>query len=108
MLAIQPHDGKVLWKTEVGTFRQGQQFFYYYMRDTVAPAAAGLPRGAIYVDTHVGVLARLDADSGALDWGYGYQTDARFSRAYRFFYYDHAAGAEAVGGHARSRPARRS
>ena len=23
VLAIQPHDGKILWKTEVGTFRQG-------------------------------------------------------------------------------------
>ena len=30
ILAIQPHDGKLLWKTEIGTFRQGQQFFYYH------------------------------------------------------------------------------
>ena len=29
VLAIQPHDGKVLWKTEVGTFRQGQQMYFY-------------------------------------------------------------------------------
>ena len=45
VLAIRPHDGKMLWKTEVGTFRQGQQFFYYGMTRHVAPAAAGLPRG---------------------------------------------------------------
>ncbi len=31
--------------------------------------------GAIYVETHQGVFARLDADSGAPDWGYAYQTD---------------------------------
>jgi outer membrane protein assembly factor BamB len=42
--------------------------------------------GAIYLDTHVGVLARLDADSGDLEWGYGYKTDA-YQSGYRFFYY---------------------
>ncbi len=52
-------------------------------RRSIAPAAAGLPvAGAIYVDTHIGVLARLDADSGVLDWGYGYQTDP-FQSGYR-------------------------
>jgi outer membrane protein assembly factor BamB len=34
----------------------------------------------------VGILARLDADSGTLDWGYGYPTDA-FQSMYGFFYY---------------------
>ena len=29
VLAIQPHDGKVLWKTEVGTFRQGKRIPYW-------------------------------------------------------------------------------
>ena len=72
VLAIQPHDGKVLWKTEIGTFRQGQQFFFYGMRDTSAQPRLVYRAGAIYLETHVGVLARLDADSGALDWGYAY------------------------------------
>ena len=60
----------------------------------VAPAAAGLPRGAIYVDTHVGVLARLDAESGELDWGYGYQTEPVQSQSRFFFFYGSAAGAD--------------
>jgi hypothetical protein len=40
------------------------------------------------VDTHVGVLGRLDADSGTLDWGYAYKTDP-FQSQMRFivFYY---------------------
>jgi outer membrane protein assembly factor BamB len=86
VLAIQPHDGKVLWKAEIGTFRQGQQFFFYSMRDTSPQPRLVYRAGAIYVDTHVGVLARLDADSGAFDWGYGYKT-APFQSGYRFFYY---------------------
>jgi outer membrane protein assembly factor BamB len=87
VLAIRPHDGKVLWKTEVGTFRQGQQMFFYGpMRDTSPQPRVLYRSGAVYVDTHVGVLARLDADSGVLDWGYGYQTDA-FQSMYRFFFY---------------------
>ena len=45
--------------------------------------------GSVYIDTHVGVLARLDAESGALDWGYGYQTEPVQSSS-RFFFYDAA------------------
>ena len=83
VLAIQPRDGKVLWKTEVGTFRQGQMYFFYYMPDTSPQPRLVYRAGAIYLDTHVGVLARLDAESGAFDWGYGYKT-APFQSGYRF------------------------
>src|SRR5262249_45608340 len=85
VLAIQPHDGKLLWKAEVGTFRQGQQMHYYYgMRDSAPQPRLVYRAGSIYVDTHVGVLARLDADSGALDWGYGYETDPAQAGYMRF------------------------
>jgi outer membrane protein assembly factor BamB len=88
VLAIQPHDGKVLWKTEVGTFRQGRQmYFYYYSRDTTPQPRLIYSSGAIYIDTHVGVLARLDADSGTLDWGYSYKTAPYQSEAHFFYYY---------------------
>ena len=96
VLAIQPHDGKVLWKTEVGTFRQGQQYFYYYMPDTSPQPRLVYRAGAIYLDTHVGVLARLDAETGAFDWGYGYKT-APFQSGYRFYYYM-PQEPEAIGG----------
>lgn len=86
VLAIQPHDGKLLWKTEVGVFRQGQQFYYYGARDTSPLPRLVFRAGAVYVDTHVGVLARLDADSGALDWGYGYRTDP-IQGQNRFFFF---------------------
>lgn len=77
VLAVQPQDGKVLWKTEVGTFREGQQFAYYNGMVNQSPRPQLVYRaGTIYIDTHVGILARLDADSGALDWGFGYPTDA--------------------------------
>ena len=53
VLAIRPHDGKLLWKAEVGIFRQGEQMYYYYgMRDTspqprlVYRAGVGLRRHA--------------------------------------------------------------
>jgi outer membrane protein assembly factor BamB/TolA-binding protein len=89
VLAIQPHDGKVLWKTEVGTFRGGQQFFFFYSRDSSPQPRLVYHAGAVYIDTHVGVLGRLDADSGTLEWGYGYKTDP-YQSSYRFwrFYYE--------------------
>jgi outer membrane protein assembly factor BamB len=86
VLAIQPHDGKLLWKTEVGTFRQGQQMFYY-SRDSMPQPRFVARAGAVYLDTHVGVLARLDADTGVLDWGFGYKTD-KLRPDYYFWYYE--------------------
>jgi outer membrane protein assembly factor BamB len=88
VLAIQPHDGRLLWKTEVGVFRQGgQQMFFYRYNSSPSPKPQLLFRaGRLYVDTHIGVLGRLDADTGSLDWGYGYKTDAAQSQS-RFFYY---------------------
>jgi outer membrane protein assembly factor BamB/TolA-binding protein len=87
VLAIQPHDGKILWKTEVGMFRQGRMYFWYGMRDTSPQPRLVYRAGAIYIETHVGILARLDADSGALDWGYAYKTDPVNSGS-RFFFYE--------------------
>ncbi len=77
VVAIQPHDGKVLWKTEIGSFRQNNMYnrWGWNVQSDAQPRLI-YRAGAIYIETHSGVLARLDADSGALDWGYAYQTDA--------------------------------
>jgi PQQ-like domain len=89
VLAIRPVDGKVLWKAEVGTFRQARQmYYYYYTKDTTPQPRLMLHAGAIYLDTHAGVLARIDADSGSLDWGYGYKTEAVQGQGRFFFYYN--------------------
>ncbi len=86
VLAIRPHDGKLLWKTEVGTFRETQRYFYYGMRDTTPQPRLAYRAGSVYLDTHVGVLARLDAESGSLDWGYGYPTEPIQGQS-RFFFF---------------------
>jgi hypothetical protein len=86
VLAIQPHDGKVLWKVEVGTLRQDNRFNYWWgNREPEAQPRLIYRAGAIYVETHLGVFARLDAESGMPDWGYAYQTDAIQGQS-RFFW----------------------
>ena len=88
VLAIRPDDGKLLWKAEVGTFRQGAPMYsYYFVKDTNPQPRLVLRAGSLYVDTHAGVLARLDADTGTLDWGYGYKTDAVEAQDGMRFYY---------------------
>lgn len=88
LLAIQPHDGKLLWKADVANFRQANQmYFYYYARDTSPLPRLVYRAGSIYLDTQVGLLARVDAESGALDWGYGYRTDPSQSMGRFFFGY---------------------
>jgi outer membrane protein assembly factor BamB len=86
VLAVRALDGKLLWKVEIGIFRQMQQMsFFYGMPDDSPQPTLFKHAGSIYVDTHVGVLARLDAESGELDWGYGYQTAP--VEGSRFFFY---------------------
>ncbi len=75
VLAIRAIDGKLLWKTEVGTFRNSQRFFFYGMKDNTPQPRLFHQAGSVYVDTHAGILARLDIETGEMDWGYGYQTE---------------------------------
>lgn len=85
VLAIRPHDGKLLWKAEIGTFRQNQMSYYYGMSETSPQPRLIYRAGSVYLDTHAGVLARLDAESGELDWGYGYPTEPAQGSS-RFFF----------------------
>ncbi len=85
VMAIRGADGKMLWKVQVGTFRQNEQYFYYGMSDNSPQPRLFAQSGFIYVDTHVGVLAKLDAESGEVDWGYGYPTDP--VEGSRFFFF---------------------
>ncbi|WP_169977238.1 outer membrane protein assembly factor BamB family protein [Tautonia rosea] len=75
VLAIQPSHGKVLWKAEVGTLRQDQQRYYYGVPFQEAQPQLVHRGGAVFLDTHAGVLVRLDAETGDLAWGYAYETD---------------------------------
>ena len=94
VLAIRPHDGKLLWKTEVGIFREGERYYWYYGTRETSPQPRLVYRaGSVYVDTHNGVLARLDAESGTVDWGYGYPTDPVQSQGRFFIFLEWDAGA---------------
>jgi outer membrane protein assembly factor BamB len=88
ILAIQPHDGKVIWKTEIGTFRQDHRNYWYgYNPDRGTHPRLLHRAGTLYIDTQQGVFARLDADSGAVDWGYAYKTDPVQGQS-RFFFWN--------------------
>ena len=88
VLAIRPHDGKLLWKTEVGVFREGQRYYYYGMGDNSPQPRLVYRAGSVYIDTHNGVLSRLDAESGSLEWGYGYPTEPAQSQNGRMFFWN--------------------
>lgn len=75
VLALRPHDGKLLWKAEVAAFRESQRYYYYNMRDQAPQPRIAVHAGSVYVDTHQGVMVKLDAKTGAVEWGYGYPTE---------------------------------
>lgn len=88
-LAIRPYDGKIFWKTEIGSFRQGERYYYYaYMKDDAPQPRLVYRSGAIYVDTNVGILGRLDGETGTLDWGFGYKTESFSANSWMFYYYN--------------------
>jgi outer membrane protein assembly factor BamB len=87
VVALQPHDGKVIWKAEVGALRQDNRFRWWgYAQQNEAQPRLVYRAGAIYIETHQGVFARLDADSGATDWGYAYPTDPVQGQGRMFFF----------------------
>lgn len=96
VLAIRPHDGKLIWKTEIGSFRQNRQRYYYGQRQTTPRPRLLLDAGALYVDTQIGVVARLDADSGTLEWGFGHQTAP--VQGNRYIVYNRGAASAVEGG----------
>lgn len=86
VLAIEPSDGTVIWKAEVGTLRQGQQRIYYGMPFQEAQPQLVHRGGAVFLDTHAGVLVRLDAETGDLAWGYAYETEPVSGTGGRVFF----------------------
>jgi outer membrane protein assembly factor BamB/tetratricopeptide (TPR) repeat protein len=87
VLALQPHDGKVIWKSAIGALRQDNRYRWWgYSPQNEAQPRLVYRAGAIYAETHQGVFARLDADSGTPDWGFAYQTDAVQGGGRMFFW----------------------
>lgn len=74
VLAVRPHDGKLLWKSEVGKFRVSNRYYYSYSFQQEAQPRLVYDSGTLYCETQEGVLAQLDADTGDLRWGFGYRT----------------------------------
>ena len=80
---------------------------YYGPRDTSPQPRLIYRAGSIYVDTHNGVLARLDAESGAVDWGYGYPTEPVQSQGRFFIFFDGMPQAGPDDGRSDAAPGRR-
>jgi hypothetical protein len=88
VLAIRPHDGKLLWKTEVGVFREAERYYYYGPQEASPQPRLLCRAGSLYLDTHNGILARIDADSGMVAWGYGYPTEPIQTQSRFIFFFN--------------------
>ena len=84
VLAIRARDGKLLWKSSVATSRNVPYYYYYNQATSEAQPRLLYRAGSILVETHEGIVARLDADTGAVEWGFGYPTAAVESGGGRF------------------------
>lgn len=74
VLALATADGKPLWDSMIGNHKVDQYQAYYY-RKTAQPMMV-LNAGKLYVDTHAGAMAALDAGTGTMLWGMVYPSAA--------------------------------
>lgn len=72
-LCLQAADGKLLWSTLLGTHQVDQSQMWH--RRSAQPSLL-LSGGKLYVDTHAGGLLALDAQGGAIEWGFAYDSSA--------------------------------
>lgn len=70
-LCLQAADGKLLWSALLGTHQTDQTQMWH--RRTAQPSLV-LSGGKLYVDTHAGGLLALDAQGGAIEWGFSYDS----------------------------------
>jgi len=94
VLAIRASDGEILWRTAIGMSRQSNPYSYYYGSNSGTPLRFLLDAGTLYAETHEGILARLDFETGELEWGFGYPTEPIQGRQ-RFIVYRNQPGPSA-------------
>ena len=74
VLGIKADDGKLLWNTHVGTHQMDQSQMYY--KRSAQPAIVG-HGDKIYLETHAGALLELDSKTGAIVWGFQYDSEVQ-------------------------------
>jgi outer membrane protein assembly factor BamB len=73
LLALAAADGKLRWSTHLGT-HQADQNQMWGMRRTEQPSLT-MYGGKVYVDTHAGAMVAVDLQTGALEWGFTYESE---------------------------------
>ncbi|HEV3022475.1 MAG TPA: PQQ-binding-like beta-propeller repeat protein [Pirellulales bacterium] len=72
LLSLAAADGKLRWSTHLGTHQADQNQMWGFRR-TEQPSVI-MYGGKVYVDTHAGALVAVDLQTGALDWGFTYDS----------------------------------
>ena len=89
VLAIRPHDGKLALEDGSRDLPRGRALLLTTVRRKPLPSRDWSTARARCMSTRTtGILARLDAESGMVDWGYGYPTDPVQSQGRFFFFFD--------------------
>jgi outer membrane protein assembly factor BamB len=74
VLALSKADGKLLWDTKVGTFKNDQRQNSYMMNRLSVPTII-VSGSNVFVDTNAGSLVQLASSTGEINWGLNYASD---------------------------------
>ncbi len=82
VLCLNAADGKLLWNTKVGAYKNDprQQYSYSTNRSTI-PALL-LAGGSLYIDTHAGSLVQMSPTTGEIAWGLNYDCEMPSNERY--------------------------
>ena len=70
-LCVNRADGKLLWNTKIGTYKNDPRQVYYSAWRSSVPSLL-LTGGTLYLDTHAGSFVQMNPGTGEIAWGLYY------------------------------------
>ena len=75
ILCLNAADGKLLWNTKVGAYKNDPRQQYSYSTNRTTIPSLLLAGGSLYVDTHAGSLVQMSPATGEIAWGMNYDSE---------------------------------
>ena len=75
VLCLNAADGKLLWNTKVGAYKNDPRQQYSYSTNRTTIPSLLLAGGSLYIDTHAGSLVQMSPTTGEIAWGMNYDSE---------------------------------
>ena len=75
VLGLNAKDGKLVWSTQIGTYTNEPNYYYYGQQERGTQPSLLLHGDRLFVDSHAGTLIQLETITGQIEWGLNYLSE---------------------------------